>query len=437
MDVDILNGRMSTFGNASSFSGPTTPSNSSSRASSSSGSSRTALSPGNTECSNCKLLSMKIKILKARLAMEKNPDDHPCESAAILHELLNEMENLRMEYRKVMSTDKSWTRPTLNRNSPKFKLGLNDFYERGYPTWVQHVEPRIIPPPIVDDTNDMINVLNDVHRENNYIEPEPNTEHNTNTASTSNAPPEAAGPTKDDMEGLFEMANEELFPTCTWMSSLDFLAKFAHLKDNKDEEICPTCKTSRWKNKDTTGKKVPNKVLHYFPLIPRLKRMYGSLHTAKHMTWHATRNVPKMPLVKELKTLWKKPGVKTLDVATNTEFLMRAMLLWTISDFPARSSLSGWSGQGYLACPTCNEETPSTRVNGKTAYVGHRRFLPIKHRWRNNKTFNGKSESRPKPKKLTSAKILKQLADVPSRIPGKHPSYGGVKRQRDPIVEKN
>ncbi|GKF78683.1 hypothetical protein Tco_0234251, partial [Tanacetum coccineum] len=59
-------------------------------------------------------------------------------------------------------------------------------------------------------------------------------------------------------------------------------------KKNKDEQICPTCKASRWKNKDTTGKKVPNKVLRYFPLIPRLKRMYGSLHTAKHMTWHAT-----------------------------------------------------------------------------------------------------------------------------------------------------
>ncbi|GJW64215.1 reverse transcriptase domain-containing protein [Tanacetum coccineum] len=84
----------------------------------------------------------------------------------------------------------------------------------------------------------------------------------------------------------------------------------------------------------------------------------------------------------------KSPGVKTLDVATNTEFSMRAMLLWTISDFPARSSLSGWSGQGYLACPTCNDETPSTRVNGKTAYVGHRRFLPMKHHWRNDKTFN-------------------------------------------------
>ncbi|GKD25590.1 retrotransposon protein, putative, ty3-gypsy subclass [Tanacetum coccineum] len=90
-----------TFGNASSFTGLTTPSNSSSHASSSSGSSRAALSPGNTECSNCKLLTMKIKILEARLAMEKNPDNHLCESAAILHELLNEMENLHVECQRM------------------------------------------------------------------------------------------------------------------------------------------------------------------------------------------------------------------------------------------------------------------------------------------------------------------------------------------------
>nr|GFA32168.1 hypothetical protein [Tanacetum cinerariifolium] len=167
--------------------------------------------------------------------------------------------------------------------------------------------------------------------------------------------------------------------------------------DNKDEEICPTCKASRWQNKDTTGKKVSNNVFCYFPLIPRLKHMYGSLHAAKHMTWNATRKCtedgkmghPVDPLVKELKTFWKKARVKTLDVAINTEFLTRAMLLWTISNFPARSSLSDWSGQSNLACPTCNKETPSTRVNRKTTYVGHRRFLPIKHRWRNDKTFKG------------------------------------------------
>nr|GEX71178.1 hypothetical protein [Tanacetum cinerariifolium] len=51
------------------------------------------------------------------------------------------------------------------------------------------------------------------------------------------------------------------------------------------------------------------------------------------------------PLIDDLKDLWAKPGVETIDVATGLQFNMRAMVLWTINDFPARSSLSGWSGQ--------------------------------------------------------------------------------------------
>ncbi|GJZ96228.1 hypothetical protein Tco_0668562 [Tanacetum coccineum] len=65
------------------------------------------------------------------------------------------------------------------------------------------------------------------------------------------------------------------------------------------------------------------------------------------------------PLIDDLKVLWVKPGVETIDVATGLKFNMRAMVLWTINDFPTRSSLSGWSGQGYKAWPTCNEDTPS------------------------------------------------------------------------------
>ncbi|GKF85254.1 zinc finger, PHD-type containing protein, partial [Tanacetum coccineum] len=67
---------------------------------------------------------------------------------------------------------------------------------------------------------------------------------------------------------------------------------------------------------------------------------------------------------------------------------MRAMVLWTINDFPAQSSLSGWSRQGYKACPTCNEDIPSVRMLSKTAYVGHRRFLKKTHKWRRSLEFN-------------------------------------------------
>ncbi|GJZ29960.1 CACTA transposable element [Tanacetum coccineum] len=217
---------------------------------------------------------------------------------------------------------------------------------------------------------------------------------------------------------------------------------------------CPICNGSRWKDLKIKGKKVANKVVHYFPLIPRLQRLYKSRHTEKWMTWHSigkskensqmnhpvdgkawkffdiihsefakdprnirlglaadgfnpfgnlsqsysmwpvimtTYNTPPwicmketyfmltmlipgpksptkdidvflQPLIKELQTLWS--GVWTRDVVTGTDFKMKATLLWTINDFPARSSLYGWSGQGYLACPTCNKDTPSAKVVG-------------------------------------------------------------------------
>nr|GEV54455.1 hypothetical protein [Tanacetum cinerariifolium] len=66
-------------------------------------------------------------------------------------------------------------------------------------------------------------------------------------------------------------------------------------------------------------------------------------------------------LIDDQKDLWANPGVEAIDVATCQKFNMRAMVLWIINDFPARSSLSGWSTQGYKACPTCNEDTPSTQ----------------------------------------------------------------------------
>ncbi|GKF39054.1 hypothetical protein Tco_0119115, partial [Tanacetum coccineum] len=81
------------------------------------------------------------------------------------------------------------------------------------------------------------------------------------------------------------------------------------------------------------------------------------------------------PLIDDLKVLWDKKGVETTDIVLQQKFNMRAMLLWTINNFLAQSSLSGWSGQGYKACPTCNKETLSVPVTSKIAYVGHKRFL--------------------------------------------------------------
>ncbi|GJV02180.1 retrovirus-related pol polyprotein from transposon TNT 1-94 [Tanacetum coccineum] len=126
------------------------------------------------------------------------------------------------------------------------------------------------------------------------------------------------------------------------------------------------------------------------------------------------------PLIKELQTLWS--GVWTRDVVTGTDFKMKAALLWTINDFSTRSSLSGWSGQGYLACPTCNKDTPSAKVRRKIVYVGHRKFLCLRHTMRMKRTFNGKIDMTPIPKTLTNADIMNQLRVLPRCVPRKHSS---------------
>ncbi|GJT72232.1 hypothetical protein Tco_1031518 [Tanacetum coccineum] len=66
-------------------SGPSTPTNYSL------GSSR------NGECSNCKHLRGKISVLKATMEMHMHPEQHTVNSAALFHEVLNEMEKLDLE----------------------------------------------------------------------------------------------------------------------------------------------------------------------------------------------------------------------------------------------------------------------------------------------------------------------------------------------------
>ncbi|XP_074352953.1 uncharacterized protein LOC141692115 [Apium graveolens] len=52
---------------------------------------------------------------------------------------------------------------------------------------------------------------------------------------------------------------------------------------------CPKCHLSRWKvGKDGQVRvNVPAKVMWYFPIIPRFKRMFKSSSTAELMSWHA------------------------------------------------------------------------------------------------------------------------------------------------------
>lgn len=67
-------------------------------------------------------------------------------------------------------------------------------------------------------------------------------------------------------------------------------------KEKAKDEECSICHASRWKVEERTSeenssaskkkKKIPAKVLRYFPLNPRLQRLFMSSKIANDMTWH-------------------------------------------------------------------------------------------------------------------------------------------------------
>ena len=273
-------------------------------------------------------------------------------------------------------------------------------------------------------------------------------------------------------------------------------------------EACPYCGASRWKvDKHTkkVRKGVPAKVLRYFPIIPRFRRMFKSAERAEQLTWHDThksqdgmmrhpvdspawksidnkwptfaaesRNLrlglssdgfnpfgdfssryscwpvilmtynlppslcmskenlmltllipgPKQPgndidvylqpLIEDLMELWMN-GVTVYDAFRESTFNLKAILMWTINDFPAYGNLSGYSTKGKKACPVCGVQTCSQWLeNGKKhAYMGHRRWLPEDHPFRTKASwFDGTEEHRTKPIELTGAQVFQVVKDI-------------------------
>lgn len=86
------------------------------------------------------------------------------------------------------------------------------------------------------------------------------------------------------------------------------------------------------------------------------------------------------PLIEELLELWEF-GVYCMDVARYKEsshFVLKAMIIWTIGDFPAYGILAGCTTNGFVGCPVCGEGFRSRRskVLHKNVFCGcARRFL--------------------------------------------------------------
>ncbi|XP_010431509.1 PREDICTED: uncharacterized protein LOC104715835 [Camelina sativa] len=288
-------------------------------------------------------------------------------------------------------------------------------------------------------------------------------------------------------------------------------------KKLKKLDKCPKCNASRWKTNKRTNevkKGVPQKVLRYFPIIPRLKRMFRSEDMAKDLRWHYTnkstdgklrhpvdsvtwaqmnekypsfaaeeRNIrlglstdgfnpfnmknsnysswpvllvnynlpphlcmkkenimltllipgPQQPgnnidvylepLIEDLNHLWKN-GELTYDAFSKSTFTLKAMLLWTISDFPAYGNLAGCKVKGKMGCPMCGKNTDSMwlKFSRKHVYMCHRKGLAPTHRYREKKTwFDGKVEHRRKSRILTGHEVHQNLKNFQN-------DFGNVKK---------
>nr|ABA99466.1 transposon protein, putative, CACTA, En/Spm sub-class [Oryza sativa Japonica Group] len=245
-------------------------------------------------------------------------------------------------------------------------------------------------------------------------------------------------------------------------------------------EACPVCKALQYKirrddpgevDEQLTKKRIPAKVMWYFPIIPRLRRLFRNKGNARMLRWHAeerqqdgmlrhpadgsqwrnidrkfkefrkdARNIrfgPKQPgndidvylrpLVEDLKQLWKKEGVPVWDEDKQEKFNLRALLFVTINDWPVLSNLSGQSNKGYKACTHYMDETESTYLKHcrKVVYMGHRRFLAANHPVRKKgKHFEHKADHRTKPKHRsgkTMFAMVKDLKVVFGKGPGSQP----------------
>ncbi|KAA0047122.1 transposase [Cucumis melo var. makuwa] len=139
-------------------------------------------------------------------------------------------------------------------------------------------------------------------------------------------------------------------------------------KELSDANVCPSCGMSRWKIPKNSKKEV--------------------------------KNVP-------VKVMW----VECYDAYQDQCFRLKAILLWTINDFPAYGNLCGCTVKGYHACPICGEKTSSIYLpkGRKMAYIGHRKSLPRHHPYRKQKkVFNGAQELELAPEPLSGEEIFIQ-----------------------------
>ncbi|KAG7556924.1 hypothetical protein ISN44_As11g029270 [Arabidopsis suecica] len=95
-----------------------------------------------------------------------------------------------------------------------------------------------------------------------------------------------------------------------------------------------------------------------------------------------------LQLIDDLKDLWNE-GMVVYDSFKKESFTLRAMLLWSITDYPALGTLAGCKMKGKQACNVCGKDTPHRwlKFSRKHVYMGNRRRLRPDHPYRRRKVW--------------------------------------------------
>jgi hypothetical protein len=120
------------------------------------------------------------------------------------------------------------------------------------------------------------------------------------------------------------------------------------------------------------------------------------------------------PLIEELQELWE--GVRGLDILQpigKRRFLMKAILMWTIHDFPGYGLVFRCQHQGYKTCLPCGSRTTGqwSKELEKVVFEGNRRWLNQIHPYKihpNLQHFNGHEELRGRSDIITTTKVRRQ-----------------------------
>lgn len=141
------------------------------------------------------------------------------------------------------------------------------------------------------------------------------------------------------------------------------------------------------------------------------------------------------PLIDDLNYLWNE-GIQVYDSLSQENFTLRAILLWSISDYPGLGTLPGCKVKEKQACNVCGKDTPFRwlKFSRKHVYLGNRKRLTPGHPYRRRRVwFDNTVEEKTANRIQTGAEIFELLKDFKNEF-GK-PLEKKSKRKRSGLGE--